>query len=54
MKKNEPIRNTFDEKTLEYIYELEVYDADLIMINNEFDRNKRLELLKKKYNLIHI
>ena len=54
LKKSEPIRNTFDEKTLEYIYELEVYDADLIMINNEFDRNKRLELLKKKYNLIHI
>lgn len=52
LKKSDSIRNTFSERTLELVYELEVYDADLIMINNEFNREKRLELLKKKFDFI--
>ena len=43
------IRNTFNEKQLEYIAELEKYDADLILVQNIFDYDKRYEILEKKY-----
>lgn len=49
LKKTDVIRNTFNEKQLEYIAELERYDADLILVQNIFDYDKRYEILEKKY-----
>jgi hypothetical protein len=49
--KSTPIRNTFTEKQLEIVHILEQYDSDLILIQNEFDWNKRKEYLSKKLNL---
>lgn len=52
LSKTDQVRNTFDEKQLEYIAELEKYDADLILVQNIFDYNKRFEILKKKYEMM--
>lgn len=49
LKKTDAIRNTFNEKQLEYIAELERYDADLILVQNIFNYDKRYEILEKKY-----
>lgn len=49
--KNTPIRNTFTEKELEIVHILEQYDSDLIMIQNEFNWNKRKEYLSKKLHV---
>lgn len=52
LKKSDSIRNTFNEKQLEYVAELEKYDADLIMVQNIFDYDEREEILMKKYELM--
>ena len=52
LKKSDSIRNTFNEKQLEYVAELEKYDADLIIVQNIFDYNEREEILTKKYKLM--
>lgn len=49
--KNTPIRNTFTEKELELVHILEQYDSDLIVIQNEFNWDKRKEYLSKKLKL---
>jgi phage anti-repressor protein len=51
LNKNASIRNTFTEKELELVHTLEQYDSDLIVIQNEFDWNKRKEYLSKKLKL---
>lgn len=51
LNKNTPIRNTFTEKELELVHILEQYDSDLIVIQNEFDWDKRKEYLSKKLKL---
>lgn len=40
LRRSHPIRNTFSEKQLEYVEELERYDADLILVQNIFDYEK--------------
>jgi len=53
LKKSTPIRNTFDEKQLECVKELEKYDADLIAVQGMFDMPKRREVLTKKFKSIN-
>lgn len=43
------IRNTFSEEQLEYIADLEEYDARLITTQLIFDYNKRQEILTREY-----
>lgn len=52
LSKKDSIRNTFSEQQLEYVAELEKYDADLIMVQSIFDYDKRQEILTKKYKLM--
>lgn len=52
MSKKGNIRNTFTETQLEYIAELEKYDADLLMVQNIFNYEKRKEILTKKFILM--
>jgi len=52
LKKSDSIRNTFTEQQLEYVAELEKYDADLIMVQGIFNYDKRQEILTKKYTLM--
>lgn len=52
MNKTGNIRNTFTEIQLEYVAELEKYDADLIMVQNIFEYEKRKEILTKKFILM--
>lgn len=49
LNKKDNIRNTFTEEQLEDLAELEKYDADLIIVQNIFDYNKRQNILEKKY-----
>lgn len=53
LNKSDSIRNTFTEEQLEYVAELEKYDADLILVQNIFDYDKRFEILEKKYLLMN-
>jgi len=52
LKKKESIRNAFTEQQLEYVTELEMFDADLIAIHNIFDFTERHEKLYEKYSLL--
>jgi phage anti-repressor protein len=51
LNKSASIRNTFTEKELELVHVLEQYDSDLIVIQNEFNWDKRKEYLSKKLKL---
>lgn len=46
---NESVRNAFSERQLEYVSELEHFDADLILVHHVFDFNERHSKLKAKY-----
>lgn len=52
LNKSHPIRNTFSETQLEWVDELERYDADLIKVQEIFDYEKRKEILLKKFKSI--
>lgn len=52
LKNKESIRNAFTEQQLEYVTELEMFDADLIAIHNIFDFTERHEKLYEKYSLL--
>lgn len=52
LKASYPIRNTFSEIQLEYVDELERFDADILMVQNVFNYQQRKELLKKKFSLM--
>lgn len=52
LKKNDSIRNIFTEEQLEYVHELERYDADLIGIQNMFNYNDRFTILSRKFSAI--
>lgn len=52
MSKSGNIRNTFTETQLEYVAELERYDADLLMVQNMFDYEERKDLVTKKFILM--
>jgi anti-repressor protein len=46
------IRNTFTEQQLEWVEELEHFDADLIIVQGIYDYIKRKEILTKKFELM--
>ena len=52
LNKSESIRNAFTEQQLEYVTELEMFDADLIAIHNIFDFEERHNKLYEKYSLL--
>lgn len=52
LKPKESVRNAFSEQQLEYVSELERFDADLIMVHHIFDFEKRHSLLISKYEEI--
>lgn len=52
LSQKESVRNAFTEQQLEYVSELERFDADLITIHNVFDFKKRHSLLLDKYEEI--
>ena len=52
LNKSESIRNAFTEQQLEYVTELEMFDADLIAIHNIFDFEERHNKLYEKYLLL--
>lgn len=49
LKKSDSIRNTFSEQQLEYIAELEEYDAKLILTQYIFNYDERQEILTREY-----
>lgn len=49
LNKNDSIRNTFSEIQLEYVADLEEYDAKLIMTQFIFDYNERQEILTREF-----
>lgn len=53
LKPNAPIRNTFTEQQLEYVDELERFDADILMVQNVFGYEDRKTALKKKFSLMN-
>lgn len=52
LKPKESVRNAFSEQQLEYVSELERFDADLIIVHHIFDFEKRHSLLISKYEEI--
>lgn len=53
VKKSTPIRNTFTEQQLEWVDELEKYDADLINVQDIYDYEKRQQILTKKFDQLN-